>query len=177
VSRCLGVNPSKDKDPIETRTVNVEFTTHALKTLLALRDDAPPISVTASSPRPPLRFVYISAIGTVQDQQAQLWWLPQYRRTRGLVETELLSILDSQTAKDTAEGNQSPKLELGMTRIFVAWRSNWSFINATFVPLMETIGIINHPVGKLSKQLLKLALDGSRQPIYGVREVMALPTE
>ncbi|KAJ6000091.1 hypothetical protein N7481_000500 [Penicillium waksmanii] len=77
----IGLIPStafKDDDGATARRVSIEYTMAAAEAF-------------EETCQKPFRFIYVSGAGAEQDQTKSLWVMGDYRRIRGLVESELLN--------------------------------------------------------------------------------------
>ncbi|KAJ5755107.1 hypothetical protein N7533_004650 [Penicillium manginii] len=138
----LGVKPSQVSDNDMARRISIEYTTAAAWLFNDICQK-------------PFRFVYCSGYLAERDQTKQLWYLQDYRRIRGQVETELLTFDNENT------GFESYILQPAMIR-------SRSIIN--FYELMIAVGP-SIKVDELASKMLNLALEGGSKKLWTNSEI------
>ncbi|KAJ5227341.1 uncharacterized protein N7469_007347 [Penicillium citrinum] len=137
----IGLTPTKVPDEETARRVSIGYTTTAAK-------------LFNENCRKPFRFVYCSGAGAEQDQTKPLWFMQDYRRIRGQVESEILKF-----ANENA-GFESYIVKPGL-------------IFSRGVPLPSFVSNIatSIKVDNLAAKMLDLALKGGEKKVWENSEV------
>ncbi|KAJ5083596.1 hypothetical protein N7456_013023 [Penicillium angulare] len=135
----IGLIPStafKDDDGATARRVSIEYTMAAAKAF-------------QESCRKPFRFIYVSGAGAEQDQAKSLWVMRDYRRIRGLVESELLNF--ARTHPDFTSYIMRPAMVI----------SNKTTPHSLLFGLGPSIR-----VDAIAKSMVELAIDGGEKTVW-----------
>ncbi|KAL4805661.1 hypothetical protein BDV18DRAFT_11854 [Aspergillus unguis] len=85
----VGILPSKARNDEPTRRVSIDYVKAAAEASQRI-STARKAKDTAADGNRKFRFVYVSAAGTVRDQNASLWYWEHFRKLRGELENILL---------------------------------------------------------------------------------------